>query len=302
MNRNIIITGAGGFIGKYLVRAFLEEGDHVYSVVRKHTDEQFILGNTDHFRIESSLEELTADMFPIKTYDAFFHLGWHGVNREEINNECIHEKSFQVAVKCLELCHQLNCNNFLDVGTRAEYGNMAGTMEEAVACCPLTAYAKAKYHFYQYAREYTVRNQMRYIHFRVFSVIGRGDHPWSLITMACSNLKQGAPMYMGACDHLWNFMDVRDAVSAMYEVYENIAKVPETDNKIINIASHDTRILRSFIEEIRIVTHSKSPLFFDKQKKGEDMLPDISKLTALTGFQGKYSFSDTIKAIVQESN
>lgn len=56
-------------------------------------------------------------------------------------------------------------------------------------------------------------------------------------------------------------MDVRDVVSAMCEVYENIEKVPETDNKIINIASHDTRILRSFIEKIRIMTHSKYPLF-----------------------------------------
>lgn len=302
MNRNVVITGAGGFIGKYLVQAFLKEGDWVCSVVRNKSSLDFddLLNQDHHFIIESTLEDLSADNFPRRCYDVFFHLAWHGVNRDEIDSLHIHEQNFSNANKCLEICDALCCRCFLDVGSRAEYGLISGKYEELLDCLPLNAYGQQKYRFYRHAFKYCAERKIDYIHFRIFSVIGKGDHPWSLISSACSHLKHGEPMYMGACEQIWNFMDVRDAVEAMIAVLECILHIPPDDNRIINIASNDTRILRSFIEEIRIITKSNSQLVFDVNKKSEDVIPDISKLTALTDFKTKYTFTDTVNKILEE--
>lgn len=302
MNRNIIITGAGGFVGKYLLQALLKEGDFVYSVVRNKSSLDFngLLECDRHFIIESSLEDLSVDKFPQRKYDCFFHLAWHGVNRDEIDSQPIHEQNFLNAEKCLKICDMLGCRCFLDVGSRAEYGMTTGKYDELLECNPSNEYGRQKYRFYQYAYQYCAEMEIDYIHYRIFSVIGKEDHPWSLISSACRHLTNGEPMYMGACEQLWNFMDVRDAVDAMLAVLEAIPRFSLGDNRIINIAGYDTRILRSFIEEIRIMTKSSGQLFFDKNIRSENVVPDISKLAALTGFKAKYLFADTIKTILEE--
>ena len=298
MNKSVIITGASGFIGRYLTAELLERDYDVYIIMRDAHKADMWAGYHNSHVIACELHALRAEMFPKQKYDAFIHLAWGGVNREEIDDVDIHKNNYENSVYCLKAAYELDCQIFADTGSRAEYGNINGVCEESIAGNPNNAYGKMKLEFYHYTREFCQKCSMEYLHFRLFSVIGVGDHPWSLISTACSNFVAGTPMKMGACRQLWNFMSVHDAVSAMLQCIEEYHKLPRDDNRIINIASADTRILRDFIYEIHKWAHSDSELIFDESMSGYDSNPSIHKLSAYIGWKDQIGFENEIMNIL----
>lgn len=296
-----IVTGATGFIGKYLVQELLDNGYDVVAVVR---DASGISGNLlvrDNLTIiQSTLEELEVQDFPKYHFDVFFHLAWGGVNREEIDNDSVHEESYNASVRCLQIALKLGCKTFCDSGTRAEYGRI-NKMCEDCECWPEGAYGTWKMRFYKQAYSVCKENDLKYIHYRIFSVIGVGDHKWSLVSTSCRNLINNQDMAFGLCQHLWNYMAVEDAVRAIRISYEKRDRLGSGDNSILNIASYDTRVLRSFIEEIYQITSSESKLHFESNDASSyDIRPNIEKISKLTGWKCQISFHEQIKKIIYE--
>lgn len=300
--RNIIISGATGFIGENFVKEMLNNGYTVYAIARTPKKLTGLDGYNNLIVINSDLENLSEKDFPSKSYDCFFHFAWSGVNRKDIDDSVIHHKNFELSKKVLKIAKNLQCRCFMDSGSKAEYGWQEGEQVETNRCMPYNAYGKEKYNFYNWAREYTRENGMYYFHPRFFSVIGVGDHPWSLVSTACRKFALDEDMSFGSCKQLWNFMAVSDAVEATRRIYEVIDKVEIRDNAIFNIAGYDTRVLRSFVEEIYTIVQSKSKLTFQQNvsKKNMDyMNPSIEKMLQLTGWKPQILFSEVVKQIVE---
>lgn len=296
---NVILTGASGFIGRYLAAELLRRDCEIYIVVRQaHKADLWHDYHNCHI-VVSELKALRADMFPKQDYAAFIHLAWGGVNREEMDDMIIHRNNYENSVRCLQTAYELNCKIFADTGSRAEYGNVCGLCEESVSANPSNAYGRMKLAFYDYAKKFCDVYMMEYVHFRLFSVIGVGDHPWSLVSSACHNFIAGKPMKMGACRQLWNFMSIFDAVGAMLKCIEEYYRLPQGDNHIINIASADTRILRDFIYEIHKLTNSDSELVFDESVRGYDSNPSIYKLSTCIGWRDQIGFETEIINILK---
>jgi len=290
-----VVTGATGFIGRYLVKELLQAGYNVTAVVR---DDKGIIPTDGLTVIRSALEDLSAKDLPGK-YDVLFHLGWHGVNREEIDSDPVHEASYNISLRCLEIARQIGCRAFCDSGSRSEYGQ-TGRMSEDAECTPADAYGRWKLRFYEHAYDLCERASMEYLHYRIFSVTGVGDHEWSLVSTACRRFLDDQRMEFGPCLQLWNYMAAEDAVKAMRMAYERIGTIK--GNRILNIASRDTRILRDFIEEIYHITNSRSELFF--RPLGDSPLyhvePDIRKLIELVGWKDEIPFREQIRRIIED--
>jgi nucleoside-diphosphate-sugar epimerase len=71
-------------------------------------------------------------------------------------------------------------------------------------------------------------------------------------------------------------------------------------HEVFNIASEDTRILRSFVEEIYNITGSRSQLLYNAnlQKNIVSLQPDVKKLHQATHFVPSTSFGAVIRKIV----
>ena len=298
--KRIIVTGVTGFVGRYFAMEMLNTGYEVFGVARDPGRVARDLADHPNYRtIPGSLETISKEDFGDEPFDAFFHFAWGGVNRDEIDSDTVHKVNYENSVKCLEYALAMGCTCFLDAGSRMEYGYVDGVMREDLEAHPDKAYGVWKEKFYQYAyAQMEERKNFDYIHIRIFSVIGVGDHPWSITETACRKFIKNEPMSFGPCTQLWNFMAIEDAVKAIRLLYENKDRFEDADNRIVNIANYDTRVLRGFIEEIYQITHSRSELLFSEGDSGTSTYADVQKLTALTGWKSEIPYYREIEKII----
>ena len=298
----IVITGATGFIGSNLAKLFLKKGAEVFVLVRPESTHLDVLPKDEKLHVVScGLSNVMDCVSYIKEADAFFHLAWGGVNRQEIDSPEVQAKNVAGSLDCIRAAKALNCRMFMDAGSRVEYGLTDGFMQEDIECHPVNQYGKAKWEFYQKAVPLCEELGLHYVHLRFFSVYGTGDHPWSIISTLVRELPAGNKVSLSACRHQWNFMYIEDAVQAVYELYRHLPSEKDSPkiSEIVNVASRDTRVLRSFVEEVWKEAGGRGSLeygSFVQAKEGAlSVRPSVEKLAALTGgFKEAYSFSQGV--------
>jgi nucleoside-diphosphate-sugar epimerase len=106
-------------------------------------------------------------------------------------------------------------------------------------------------------------------------------------------------MELSDCTHQWNFLHVRDAAEAALRLGECAL---ESDSLTVNLASTDTRPLRSFVEEIHRLAGGKGVCRYGARRGAEqpvDNCPDVSLLLSLTGWHPRISFSEGITELIE---
>lgn len=307
--KNIVISGATGFLGSNLVKKFIDEEYHVWAVVRPDSNKTDILPEeTDKFDIlHCSISDIDVIVEKIGMANAWFHFAWGGVNREEIDSERVQKKNIEMSVDALKAAHALQCSVFMDAGSRVEYGITDKVMAESIECQPVNAYGKAKLQFYKIAADLCKEYNLKYCHLRFFSVYGYGDHPWSIISTLLRELPLGNKVSLSACQHKWNFMYIDDAVEAVYQLYVSVDRKKELTENIFNIASADTRKLKAFVQELYEIVGRKGELeygSFEQAKEGAlSIVPDIQRLYQVTdGWKENYSFDRGIREALRKGN
>ncbi|MBQ1423581.1 MAG: NAD(P)-dependent oxidoreductase [Lachnospiraceae bacterium] len=176
---------------------------------------------------------------------------------------------------------------------------------------PVSEYGRAKLMFGKFAENMIERinsseeclRPMRYVHLRLFSVYGPGDHEGSLVSSLIRKLKAGEAVELGNCGQQWNYLYIDDAAEAIALMCEKFT------GGIYNIGGTDTRPLRSYVEELASILEEdekkelKSLLRFgmrpDNAEGPADLSPDITKLK-LMGFEPKVSFADGIRMMLKQ--
>lgn len=294
----VVVSGATGFLGSNLIKQLILEGYYVYALARKDSKGlKDLIKNPNLKIIYSSFDEI--DLIPksIPEAEVFIHTAWGGVNRDELDSFEIQKKNIEVSMRYLRVMKSIGVKYFMDFGSRAEYGNV-DAYEESTKCEPNNNYGKAKFDFFQKAKEYCKINDILYLHLRIFSVYGYGDHPWSLVSTLSRELPLGHSVSLGPCNQLWNFIYIKDAVKAMTALLKNMMLGKINTGEIVNLASGRNDYLKSFIQEANSIFGNKSVLEFGKfselSDSKHDLNPSTDKLMKLTkgDYEEKYSFSN----------
>lgn len=318
---NIVITGATGFLGSHLAQWFLDRGDRVYALVRPGSGKlRYLPEHENLIPVYGTMEEAPDRVGEIGRADAWFHFAWGGVNREEIDSPEVQAKNIKDSLACVKAARLLGCRVFMDAGSRVEYGVAdrgaespeaespegagKGVMTEDMECNPVNEYGKAKLAFFRQAAPLCKAYAMNYCHLRFFSVYGYGDHPWSIISTLTRELPRGGRVSLSACRHEWNFMYIDDAVEAVGRLYDQVKDKALFEGVAVNIASRDTRVLKSFVEEVQEIAGGRGTLEFGtfiQAKEGAlSIRPDIRRMEAMTGgFQERYSFGQGITEMIK---
>lgn len=325
---NVIVTGATSFIGAAVVRQLLERGDRVCAVVRPGSAHLHHLTDQvpDDRRMDMQIEELDltdiaqlaerlaggspapkrpgsglgpAPAEPGNTsaplssvWDAWIQIGWDGAGSDNRKNRQVQQQNAANSLAALQTAARLGCRRFLFTGSQAEYGIHAGVTTEETPCHPVSEYGKAKLEFLNLAKDLCKTEKIEYIHTRIYSVYGPGDHPWSLVNSCLSAWQTGGTMEFGDCTQMWNFLYIEDAAEAL------LCLLTEGRPGVYNIAGEDTRILREFIEEMYRLCGEQGSFSYGKRPPNAEgvvsLMPDISRIKRETGWRPRTSFTEGI--------
>ncbi len=275
----ILITGVTSFLGKATAKALLKRGHKVIGVVRPGSRNEAVLQdegleklNIVHFDFDElpdaeegkyrelcheseespllypEMEEEDTDFSKtrkeeLSALDCWIHFAWDGIGSKGRQDRRIQERNIANAQKAYFMAKALGAKKFLFAGSQAEYGK--GNHE---APNPISEYGKAKLRFGRWAMERsendrTREEEMQFLHLRIYSVYGYGDHPTTLtntLTRACLN---GTEFSLGPCTQNWNYLEIRDFSEALSLLVES----PDTKSGIVDIAGEETKALRDYV-------------------------------------------------------
>ena len=296
----VIVTGATSFIGRAATEELLKEGCQVLAAVRPDSPGREALAKLSGVIIlPCSLKDIGELTLPegIDPPTHWLHLGWEGAGSANRQNPELQAKNIGYAMEALRTAARLGCGRFLFTGSQAEYGISAGPMREDMECHPVSEYGKNKLKVCRQAAEAAEALGVEYIHARVFSVYGPGDHPWSLISTCVDTFLKGGLMEMGPCTQLWNFLYVTEAARALVQLL--LGKAPAG---VYNVAGEDTRPLRDYIEELYELCGRKGSCRFGSRPPNAEgavsLVPDLSRLKKTVGFRQEISFKEGIRRLI----
>lgn len=231
----------------------------------------------------------------------FLHFSWDGVGSAGRSDPELQERNIRNAKKAFRIAEGLHASRFLFAGSQAEYGRGGHERPE-----PRSEYGKAKLAFGRWGMEQS--SETAFYHLRIHSVYGSGDHEGSLVNALIHAHLRREAIRLSPCTQDWNYLEVRDLSSALLLLSES----ERAEAGIYDIASRDTRPLRSYVEEIwRILNEGSGGerlperdylLFGARGNNAEGdigMAPDTAALRAL-GFSERISLRQGIEELLSE--
>lgn len=307
----ILITGAASFLGRHLVEYFLSKEEEVLALVRENArgaDE--LLG----YKANNKFKLIVLDMKDIERLDIDFdvciHLAWGGIGKEGRMDENIQRENINAAIKLMRVCKDRGAKRFLFAGSQAEYGQTLSDIEgkygkdfdinaipkqsEDAPTNPKSEYGKAKLELKSKLKNLGDSLGIEYVHMRIFSVFGSGDHETSLISTCIRNFKENKDVHIGECIQSWNYIYIKDLCEAVYL----LSKKDLQGEFVFNVAGATNKILMDYVKDIKRLLDSSGDIVVEKKEAASEGLPflnpGIEHLKRI-GFVESYGFEKGIK-------
>ena len=297
-----IITGATSFIGLEFTKLVLECGHDVYAVCRPGSKSLEKLPKVPSLSVVfATMDEYEMLPSKIDSADIFVNFAWDGTNYEGRTKTDIHKKNIENTRIAFRIAKEIGCRLFVESGSQAEYGVYDGLIDENTPCNPFTEYGKGKLAMKQEGFKLSKELGLKYLHLRIFSTFGEGDHPYTLFMNAVSKMLNNEPLDLSPCTQKWNFLYSRDAVKQIYYLCEKAVNDDSFKHEVFNLASEDTRILKDYVVRLKVLLHSESQLNYGvfTPEHLVTLNPNISKLKNYIGFVASYSFDEAAKLTAQ---
>lgn len=181
---------------------------------------------------------------PAPLIDAWIHFAWDGVGSAGRSDTNIQIENIQNAKKAYLYAKLLGARKFLFAGSQAEYGR--GNHRVPL---PVSPYGKAKLSFGRWATEQSLLSEiyddapMQFIHMRIYSVYGSGDHETSLVNTVLRAALRHEAITLGPCEQRWNYLEVHDLARAIHILLSS----EDTRTGIYDIAGFDSRMLKKYV-------------------------------------------------------
>lgn len=293
----VIITGATSFIGRNLARRAIEKGWETLLVVRPGHD---LCGFPADVRVIPLCMEDYGQLGKLSgPSDCFVHLAWSGTRGALRMDKTLQEKNLKYSLAGLRSVLAAGCGRVVLAGSQAEYGPHTDQITEETRCRPNTEYGKYKLALYERAIELCREAGAAIKESRFFSLYGPGDDPGTMVMSTLDKMQRGVPCQLTQGIQMWDFLHINDAV-------DGVSRLCEADcaDGVYNFGSGDVRQLRSYIEEMAIVTQTKSELQFGVIPYPEtgmvSIWPDISKLKRELQWEPRVTFGEGICSILNE--
>lgn len=276
MPKNLIITGASGFIGRNIRDFFSKDGSYdVWSVSR--------------FESHSSIREIVENN-NLKDVCVVLN-GWGGVHSSSKNDSELQSRSLEVFMQ--QVSESLSCKPAVIVGfgSQAEYSELGENSDIQSFSYP-SAKKAARRFLLNESNNAGVKSHW----LRLFSIYGPGmDDRWILPTLI-KHLESGQELQLGACRQLWGFLHVMDLCRALKLIVENSQSIGFD----IDVGFPAHKPLRETLTDVENMLQKRVLQFSNLNDNQVDSVPNLSTLHQL-GWQPQVSLECGVKELMRQN-
>lgn len=291
----IVVTGATGFVGKWLVAELLKQGDEVTVVVR---DEKRIPNEWKELVhvVEAEVQtlfQLDKKDFPWNYADMFFHLAWAGTAGMERADTILQLQNVQAACDAVRLAKRLECGRFVNAGSIMEYEAIQYIASDGSIPGMGNIYSTAKMTADFMAKTVATKEEICYTNVIISNIYGVGEKSARFLNTTLRKMLRNEKIELTHGRQSYDFIYVTDAVKQIV-----LAGKQGEVNSVYYIGNAQQRTLKEFVVEMKQVLQSDSELIFGKIPFSGAMLTykefDTSKLEKM-GFAPEVPFAEGVK-------
>ncbi|MGN6400392.1 MAG: NAD-dependent epimerase/dehydratase family protein, partial [Flavisolibacter sp.] len=253
--KKILVTGASGFIGNYVITELLKRQQ---KVIATSTSENKCLSmpwfaHVDYipFKFEEFAPAVNYFDF-FKKPDAVIHLAWGGLPNYK---SLFHfEKNLPVHYYFLK---NLIVNGVKDIsvtGTCFEYGFTEGELKEQMPADPVNAYAIAKDALRRFMQQLQVAHPFAFKWIRLFYMYGKGQNPNAVFSQLNKAIENNDSVFnMSGGEQVRDFLPVEDVAAFIISI-----ALQDEITGIINCCSGQPKKLKDLV--LQYIKEKKSDI------------------------------------------
>lgn len=239
--KNVIVTGANGFLGSTLVKRLTDEEMNVLAIdvsfTPSHLPETSLITKVETYITKP--EDLVSKI-PQGEYDAFYHFAWAGVNGAVKANPIAQIKNIEMAAICMMACKQIGCKKYLCAGTIAEQSvNSLPFLEKTSGGM---MYGVAKHCTHLMLENYSKNIDQPFVWMQLSNIYGPGNKTGNLVSYTLGELFAGNNPAFGPANQPYDFVCVEDTIEAIKRLGEK-----ETTRNYYYIGSGHPRLLKDYL-------------------------------------------------------
>lgn len=298
--KKAIVTGATGFIGKFLVRELVRQNIEVITIVRKETKNLEVLNNLPVRIVQCNIAEYrTLPQLIIDCdIDVVFHIAWQGVSDMDVRNQSIQLRNLQSTLDLIDAMNDMHIKTFIGCGSMHEAESILEMTEDKIISNLGYMYNSAKTSAHWMGKAKAGNYGIRFF-WPLINTYGEEERSNRLINMIIRNILKGKSPALSAGNQYYDFVHVSDVARALYLIAEK-----GIDGTNYVIGSGDAKPLKEFLKIVGKVANNiregeEIPLGFGNITNDVVSLPfeifDVTKLRQDTGFEPLISFEDGVK-------
>ncbi len=243
---NIFITGATGFIGKYLIKRLIDIECNIYAIDRK-AEYKSLQSNSINW-VPKGLEDLNLDDF--KNIHTVIHLAAVGVSPQKASKEDLEFLNVYQSLRLIQLAEKAGVKRFIATGTCLEYGKESDNWDYIppnAKLKPLCAYSKSKAKCFKLLNQFSIENKIEMFYGRIFSAYGEGQYENNLWPSLVRAANSGKDFQMTKAEEIRDFIHVDEVTSYLVDaIFREDIKIG--DPLVINIGSGYPIKLKDFAQ------------------------------------------------------
>lgn len=297
--KNVIITGADGFVGSYTVAKFLAEGCHVLALDIAEVPHRLKpCGELEYQQCNVANLEALRSIAEKGKYDTFIHFAWAGSAGEGRFDYNLQMQNALNTVDSMKIAKELGCSRFICAGTIMEYEVESAIHAQGTKPGMGYIYGMGKLMAHCMCKSIAVNIGIDLLWPMITNAYGIGEFSPRFVNSTLRKIINNEPLQFTAATQNYDFVYVSDVANAFYLVAKNGKPFCE-----YMIGSGHARPLKKFIVEMHQACGPDSKLIFgDVPFTGTNMPLSTFDITAISedcGFKQEISFADGTKKTME---
>lgn len=291
--KNILITGANGYIGKNLVKSLTELNKYkilcVVSTVEKFELLKSQISNCENIYYISN-DQFIDEYNTNEVIDVAVHLA---SSRANAGSEKIAE-GIRYSERVFKKFKELRVKRVINISSQSVYGNTSDIRHEYTPVNPNTLYALSKYAIECLLDAIMSDCECEYTNVRLDSVI----QSQRIVSIFSSNIKTSGKIHITGGKQVFSYIDIEDAVLAIIDLLEASAEY----KRVYNVGLNESRINIVELAEMLIEIGKEdgySNLTYSLDENDNEIWAGMNSelFSKDTGWTPKLSLYDSIKKV-----